>query len=48
MISLLGRPTTRQLVEEMVFFNSSTQASSLAVDRHGSVFFIRSVRGSYE
>ena len=44
----LGRGTPRQLVEEIFFFNSWKQASSLSVHRQGLVFFIRSVRGAYE
>ena len=44
----LGRSTPRQLVEEIFFFNSWKQVSSLLVHRQGLVFFIRSVRGAHE
>ena len=47
-LSPLGRGTAKQLLEEMFFFKSWKQASSLSAHRQGLVFFIRSVRGADE
>ena len=41
-MSFLGRGTPKQFVEEILFFSSCKQASSLAVHRQGLVFSIKS------
>ena len=44
----LGPGTPRQLVEEIFFFYSRKQASSLSVNRQGLALCIPSVRGADE